>query len=136
MVKMLASLPSRQAGSIPILDMSVHRLRKAQGVGIPAGVSSSSCSCFLGVLTRPLSPGSFFPHPCGICKPCPQLLTALDTVIQPETNDWLISKLPLIFPAGGVLTYFCFRCPSFPLFLLSLLVALALALFCQPEWDL
>lgn len=84
--------------------------------GLPTGGSSSSCSGFPGVLTRPLPRPHFISCPSGICKLCPQLLAALG-ILQPETNDWLVFRLPLFSQEKGYLLHF--SVPIFPGFQLD-----------------
>ena len=100
-------------------------------MGGPTGVSSCCCNCLRRVLTQISPLKSCSPHPRGMCRLCPQLLTALGTAVQPETNDWLVSKPLLNFPEGGGIYLFLFSVPIF-----SCWMALALAFSCQLERDL
>lgn len=73
--------------SILILDISVHRLMKAQGVGVfPLGSLLLQLQLFPWLLTRPLLWGHFISCPSGVCKLCTPFLAALH-VLQPESND-------------------------------------------------
>lgn len=116
--------------SILILDISVHRLMKAQGVGVfPLGSPPPAAAVSLAPdQTSPLGSFYFLPfwglqtvHPVSGCLACfttrKQRLTGLQTPLYvPWRRD----------------TYFIFQSPSF----LSLSrMALAVALFCQPDCD-
>lgn len=107
---MLASLLSLKADSIPTRPPA----QEASGYGRPRGGLLLPLQLPLWGSDPDLSLGVMFSAPSWDLQTVPQLLTALGTAVQPETNSWLVSKPLLNFPEGGVSTYFCFQCPSFP----------------------
>lgn len=95
---MLVGLLSLKADSIPTYP-------PAEEVSVwaaPQGCSSLPLQLPLRP-SDPALPRGHVLHPHGICRLCPQLLTAWAQPVQPETNSWLISKPCLTSQKEGYL---------------------------------